>query len=111
MDSIRNLAQGLNWAIQLLEKSALKQSLLPDLSSVVAQLDIKSIVETLMSQDFPSIGWNQGKILAVNGKTMMTGDGNYWKEYTSSNDIIDHQAKVVGDAAISTRNWADYFWG
>ena len=34
--------------------------------------------------------WNHGKILAVNGKTMMTGGGNYWSDYTGTqHDIID----------------------
>ena len=52
----------------------------------------------------------------------MTGGGNYWREYMTDqrangkpddridHNIIDHQAKVVGDAAVSAHKWADYFW-
>ena len=59
----------------------------------------------------PAISWNHAKILAVNGRTMMTGGGNYWREYLgSAHDIIDHQVKVKGDAAISGHKYADYFW-
>lgn len=55
--------------------------------------------------------WNHGKILAVDGKTMMTGGINYWNEYIhSSRNILDMQAKLTGDAAISAHRYADYFW-
>ena len=59
----------------------------------------------------PSISWNHAKILAVNGKTMMTGGANYWKEYLgTAHAINDHQVKVTGDATISAHKFADYFW-
>ena len=58
-----------------------------------------------------SASWNHGKILAVGGKTMMTGGINYWDQYTAhQTKILDMQAKVTGDAAISAHNYADYFW-
>ena len=57
------------------------------------------------------ISWNHGKVLAVNGKTMMTGGGNYWSVCSGGqHDIVDQQAKLTGDAAISAHRWADYFW-
>jgi phosphatidylserine/phosphatidylglycerophosphate/cardiolipin synthase-like enzyme len=58
-----------------------------------------------------SLSWNHGKVLAVNGKTMMTGGANFWDEAAAgSYDIIDQQAKIEGDAAISAHKWVDYFF-
>lgn len=63
-----------------------------------------------------SASWNHGKIVAIGGKTMMTGGINYWPEYIGKDDsgrgrIIDMQATVTGDAAASAqRGYLDYFW-
>lgn len=66
--------------------------------------------ETLKA--IPSLTWNHGKILAVNGQTLMTGGINYYDEYTSSamHDIADSVVQIQGEAAISAHRWADYFW-
>jgi phosphatidylserine/phosphatidylglycerophosphate/cardiolipin synthase-like enzyme len=58
-----------------------------------------------------ALSWNHGKILAVNGKTLMTGGANYWDQNTTKvYDIIEQQAKIKGDAAVSAHLWSDYFW-
>jgi hypothetical protein len=75
--------------------------------------DPKAYVADLLKSPYlkEHIMWNHGKILAVNGTTMMTGGGNYWTEYTGPlHDVIDQQAKVTGEAAISAHQWSDYFW-
>ena len=57
------------------------------------------------------MSWNHGKVLAVDGMTMMTGGMNYWPEYSAAQrEIIDMQATVMGDAAISAHKYANYFW-
>ena len=77
------------------------------------------VVNDLIEKPIRAITWNHAKLLAVNGKVVMTGGGNYWTAYSSKDepdgkildhDIIDHQAIVVGDAAVSAHKWADYFW-
>ena len=86
--------------------------------------ELKDIANYLVNNSFRTVSWNHGKILAVNGKVMMTGGGNYWSEYNAKDpndvsddstqrkdhDIVDHQAKFTGDAAVSAHKWADYFW-
>jgi phosphatidylserine/phosphatidylglycerophosphate/cardiolipin synthase-like enzyme len=73
--------------------------------------EINSMFDTLFNNVTFSASWNHGKILAVGGKTMMTGGINYWSDYISYNrKIIDMQAKVIGDAAVSAHGYADYFW-
>ncbi|KAK6072998.1 glycoside hydrolase family 3 protein [Seiridium cupressi] len=59
-----------------------------------------------------SVSWNHGKILAVGGKTMMTGGVNYWPHYTAKDPrkIIGVQSVVTGDATISAHLYAEYFW-
>ena len=70
-----------------------------------------AMLDALFNNVTFSASWNHGKILAVSGKTMMTGGINYWNEYTASETkILDMQAKVTGDAAISAHGYADYFW-
>lgn len=72
---------------------------------------IDALFDTIFNNFTFSASWNHGKILAIGGKTMMTGGINYWAEYTSPRrSIIDMQAKVTGDAAISAHIYADYFW-
>lgn len=78
--------------------------------------DLKKLVEPLMKADtvsaLPSVTWNHGKVLAVNGQTLMTGGINYYTEYTmkSKHDISDTAVRIHGDAAVSGHRWADYFW-
>ena len=70
-----------------------------------------------------SASWNHGKVVAIGGKTMMTGGINYWPNYVGHDDspndpskssrgrIIDMQATVTGDAAASAQGgYLDYFW-
>ncbi|OAL38908.1 hypothetical protein AYO20_01659 [Fonsecaea nubica] len=83
------------------------------LTSAMQKFDAASYLTTLIKSGYlqKHISWNHGKVLAVNGKTMMTGGGNYWNCYKGDqHDIIDQQAKVTGEAAISAHRWADYFW-
>ena len=85
---------------------------LDDITANLNKLDGKTLTDYLTNASLPAISWNHAKIVAINGKTMMTGGGNYWREYIgSAHDIIDHQVKVRGDAAISAHKYADYFWG
>jgi hypothetical protein len=73
-----------------------------------------SVSKVLFDNPLPAISWNHSKIVAVNGKTAMTGGGNCWIYYTAtdkrSNSIVDHQAKIKGGAAVSAHMYADYFW-
>ena len=83
------------------------------LTNISKSFDPKAYLGTLLGSEYlhRHISWNHGKVLAVNGKTMMTGGGNYWNEYTGGqHDIIDQQAKVTGEAAISAHQWSNYFW-
>jgi hypothetical protein len=71
---------------------------------------VDMIHKTIISS--PAGSWNHGKIVAVGGKTMMTGGMNPWSEYTSlKQPIIDLAIKITGDATISAHTYADYFWG
>jgi hypothetical protein len=83
------------------------------LLDITKAFDPKTYISTLLGSEYlkKHISWNHGKVLAVNGKTMMTGGGNYWNVYTGKeHDIIDQQAKVTGEAAISAHQWSNYFW-
>ena len=93
-DAIRGM---LSWALKLTAGYGLKES--------------NAMLDTLFNNVTFSASWNHGKIVAVGGKTMMTGGINYWNEYTApQTKILDMQAKVTGDAAISAHGYADYFW-
>jgi phosphatidylserine/phosphatidylglycerophosphate/cardiolipin synthase-like enzyme len=73
--------------------------------------DSNAMLDALFNNVTFSASWNHGKILAIGGKTMMTGGINCWNEYTAPHtSILDMQAKVTGDAAISAHGYADYFW-
>lgn len=76
------------------------------------KLNVNEIVDKVIINQAPSITWNHGKVLAVNGTTLMTGGINYWDLYANNgpHDICDHAVKVRGDAAVSAHRWADYFW-
>jgi phosphatidylserine/phosphatidylglycerophosphate/cardiolipin synthase-like enzyme len=77
----------------------------------LAKLQKPEMIKTLSANIVPCISWNHAKILAVNGKTAMTGGGNYWHEYGDNQHLVnDIQARVTGDAAISAHTYCDYFW-
>jgi hypothetical protein len=86
------------------------------LFGVLGKEDLNQLVDDVMAKDslkaVPAITWNHGKVLAVNGKSLMTGGMNFFGEYTSQSyhDICDHSVKITGDAAVSAHKWADYFW-
>jgi phosphatidylserine/phosphatidylglycerophosphate/cardiolipin synthase-like enzyme len=83
----------------------------PNSSSAVKNIDFAEKISTFVSKDLPAISWNHGKILAVNGRVVMTGGGNYWNEYMGGqHDILDHQVKIRGDAAISAHEYTNYFF-
>jgi phosphatidylserine/phosphatidylglycerophosphate/cardiolipin synthase-like enzyme len=70
------------------------------------------IIKYLAETTVPSISWNHAKILAVHGKTLMTGGVNFWQEYADNeHHINDMSVKIRGDAAISAHRYCDYFWG
>ena len=76
-----------------------------------AAINVEEIAQHLMEHGLSAISWNHAKIIAVNGTTMMTGGGNFWSQYTNNrHDIVDMQAKVLGDAAISAHKYCNYFW-
>ncbi|MCJ1283553.1 hypothetical protein MMC26_002883 [Xylographa opegraphella] len=113
------LASGLKPAVDWLKKlvGRIKQALMligedtKAIENALENLNPEYIVKVLIAYGLPSISWNHAKIVAVGGKTMMTGGGNYWSEYTANHhDIVDMQSKYKGDAAISAHTYADYFW-
>lgn len=58
-----------------------------------------------------ALSWNHGKILAVNGKTLMTGGANFAHTNASNQySIIEQSCKMKGDAAVSAHVWQDYFF-
>ena len=89
---------------------------IPQFKKMMEKLNPDSLVDDLLKFSLPAITWNHGKLLAVNGKTVMTGGQNFWNAYSCTGDgqghhnLVDHQAIVVGDAAVSAHRWADYFW-
>ena len=82
------------------------------LTAFYRNLNIDELVNKVIVNQARSITWNHGKVLAVNGATLMTGGINYWDLYANNgpHDICDTAVKVQGDAAISAHRWADYFW-
>ena len=88
----------------------------------VPESALEELAESLVSSGIPTVSWNHGKILAINGDVLMTGGANYQQEYQNyfpwdapeeqrkDHEIYDHQAKISGGAAISAHKWADYFW-
>lgn len=87
--------------------SAQREQLKSELKKLSAPEAIKLMAKTTI----PSISWNHAKILAVDGKTMMTGGVNYWHDYgDNQNHINDVSAVLRGDAAISAHKYCNYFW-
>ncbi|KAK5654251.1 hypothetical protein OQA88_7426 [Cercophora sp. LCS_1] len=77
---------------------------------------VNTTVDTAFKTLTFSASWNHGKIVAIGGKTIMTGGINYWPDYIGKKGdgrgrIIDMQATVTGDAAASAQGgYLDYFW-
>lgn len=70
-----------------------------------------SLLAKIYSQPIPSIGWNHAKILAVHGQTVMTGGGNFWKNYADNVPVVsDLQCKIIGGAAESAHAYCNYVW-
>ena len=65
------------------------------------------VVQTLADYKLPAIGWNYGKILAVDGKTLMTAGANYAKYPYGDNfkDICDMEASYAKAGGTPTA-WA-----
>ncbi|KAH7396924.1 hypothetical protein DE146DRAFT_736951 [Phaeosphaeria sp. MPI-PUGE-AT-0046c] len=75
------------------------------------KLHLHDQITTFVKDGLPAISWNHGKLLVVNGKVVMTGGGNFWNEYMGQQcDIVDHQAKIKGDAAITAHKYTNYFF-
>ena len=97
--------------------------ILPDFAPTLNddRFNPKIIAKLLFDNGLRKVSWNHGKVLAVNGRVVMTGGGNYWNAYAANQEvngknehtdhtIVDHQARIVGDAAVSAHKWVDYFW-
>jgi phosphatidylserine/phosphatidylglycerophosphate/cardiolipin synthase-like enzyme len=85
------------------EKTKVKKAL--------ARFSDDELIKGLNAQVLPSISWNHAKLLVVNGRTLMTGGGNYWNEYADNqSQISDLQCKVKGNVALSAHAYCDYFW-
>ncbi|KAK0616637.1 hypothetical protein B0T14DRAFT_482960 [Immersiella caudata] len=101
----------LSWLMEKILKLAVKA---PAFLSGWKSEQVDAMFDTIMKVPTFSASWNHGKIVAIGGKTVMTGGINYWHHYTSQNNsqnIIDMQAMVTGDAAASAQGgYLDYFW-
>jgi hypothetical protein len=75
---------------------------------------IDGAVDYLVSEYFPQtvkpLSWNHAKIVAVNGRALLTGGGNYYDLYNSTGTLIDNDMTILGDAAITAHGYADYLW-
>ncbi len=90
---------------------ALIKSASGDTAFSAKDLHISEQVSQFVGGELPAISWNHGKLLVVNGRVIMTGGGNYWNQYRASDhDILDHQVKIIGDAAITAHEYTDYFF-
>jgi hypothetical protein len=99
----------------MVDKIFLGLDIVPDIKkqhdATVNMLKKENVIKNLATFVLPSISWNHAKILAVDGKTLMTGGANYWTDYADNEHAIsDLQCKVKGDAAISAHSYCDYFW-
>ncbi|KAL8343743.1 hypothetical protein RB601_004316 [Gaeumannomyces tritici] len=68
--------------------------------------------EGLSSLTLSPPSWNHAKIVAVNGRALLTGGGNYYDLYTSKGggSLIDNDITILGDAALAAHNYSDYLW-
>jgi len=81
------------------------------IKDTLSALSAPEVIKMMVNRTIPSISWSHAKILAVHGKTMMTGGVNFWHEYgDNQHHINDMSAKLRGDAAISAHKYCNYFW-
>jgi hypothetical protein len=77
----------------------------------LASLTNEVVIKKMLGRAVDSVSWNHAKILAVNGKTLLTGGGIYCELYADNvSSLHDLQAKVKGDAAVSAHAYCNYFW-
>jgi hypothetical protein len=73
--------------------------------------DTESDIIKKVGDQLQALSWIHGKLLVVNGKTLMTGGANYWWQSAADiYEIIEQQVKVEGDAAIAAHRWCDYLF-
>jgi hypothetical protein len=99
-------------AFRLLTKKIVKVD-----ASVARQFEtIKGSMKVWIRQlliwiQIPQVSWNHTKIVAANGRALMTGGGNYWAEYTTGSTwLFDLQMRIRGDAATAAHHMCDYMW-
>ncbi|MBS1912752.1 MAG: hypothetical protein JST22_12260 [Bacteroidetes bacterium] len=62
------------------------------------------------SQSYPE-GWNHSKIIAVDGKVLITGGHNLWDEdYLGLSPIFDLSMQMNGPVAYGAHIFADHLW-
>jgi hypothetical protein len=77
----------------------------------IASCRKEAVIEQLSLAVLPSICWNHAKILAVDGRTLMTGGAIFYPYYSDDQAwISDLQAKLKGDATISAHAYCDHIW-
>ncbi|KAL8378012.1 hypothetical protein RB595_008619 [Gaeumannomyces hyphopodioides] len=78
--------------------------------------ELSAILANVTSSTTPTtlgpLSWNHAKIVAVNGRALLTGGGNYYDLYTSKGggSLIDNDITILGDAALAAHNYSDYLW-
>lgn len=83
---------------------------LEELATKISDLDKEAVLVWLKKKTL-SLSWNHGKILAVNGETLLTGGANYaWTSASDKYMIVEQSCKIKGDAAVSAHIWQDYFF-
>lgn len=81
------------------------------IEDALANLTDEEVIKKMLGQAVDSVSWNHAKILAVNGKTLLTGGGIYVDLYADNvSSLHDLLAKVKGDAAVSAHAYCNYFW-
>ncbi len=66
---------------------------------------------TVMRHTTDAGAWNHAKIVAVDGRTAITGGQNLWAEaYESASPVADLSVRVVGPAAGSAHDFLDELW-
>lgn len=81
------------------------------IKATLSALSAPEAIKMMARTTIPSISWSHAKILAVHGKTMMTGGVNFWHDYgDNQHHINDVSVTLRGDAAISAHTYCNYFW-
>ena len=81
------------------------------IKGLLAEIEKDAAIKKLAQATIPSISWNHAKVVAVDGRTSMTGGGIFLWPYTDGHsEVSDLQSKVKGEVAISTHSYCDYFW-